>query len=407
MKAEKASKQLFWCLFVVYTINIIGKISFSAATVALIAEEILTKTQAGLISGAFWLLYAVGQFAGGFIANKMNPYTLINITVISSMIANFVMGFSNNFYVMLFTWGISGVLQFGLWPSILRLISTEIVPTQRLRATEGLAFCYCLGSIISYILAAIIFAILSWEYMFICCGVIIGISYIIVVYAKRRLSPVLQVEEETIKESTVKKGKLTWSIACEGGLIFFCILVTLKSIADCGIKSWMPTIMLETYGASPSFTSILSVVLLVTNIFGVLIAAYIYHKTKYDELVSLRILFSAIVPMVLLLLNFKNMNIWVVTLLMSGITVLIYGSGQILLMNYPGRFHLWGLTATVGGIVNAFAAFGNVIASYGSGFVADNFGWSAMIVIWNALVIVFVVLTFIMIPMWKRFRRRE
>jgi sugar phosphate permease len=109
----------------------------------------------------------------------------------------------------------------------------------------------------------------------------------------------------------------------------------------------------------------------------------------------------------LLLLNFKNMNILIVTILMSAITVLIYGSGQILLMNYPGRFHLWGLTATVGGIVNAFASFGNVIASYGSGFVADNFGWSAMIVIWNALVLLFVVLTIIMIPMWKKFRRRE
>lgn len=407
MKAERASKQLFWCLFVVYTINILGKMSFSAATVALINDSVLTKTQAGIISGAFWLLYAIGQFAGGFIANKMNPYTLINFTVISSMLANFIMGFSENFLIMLLTWGISGLLQFGLWPSILRLISTEIIPSQRMKSTEGIAFCYCLGSGISYVLAAVIFAMFSWEYLFVSCGIVIGLSYFVMAYAKKRLSPILKAEEEPVKVTVAARGKLTWGIVCEGGLISFCVLVTLKSIVDSGIKSWMPTIMLETYGASPSFTSVLSVILLVTNLFGVILAAFVYHKTKYDELMSLRVLYAMIIPMMLLLLNFKNMNILIVTILMSAITVLIYGSGQILLMNYPGRFHLWGLTATVGGIVNAFASFGNVIASYGSGFVADNFGWSAMIVIWNALVLLFVVLTIIMIPMWKKFRRKE
>ena len=67
MTKQKASTQLFWCLFFVYTINIIGKTSFSAAIVALIDASILTKTEAGLISCVFWLLYAVGQFAGGLL----------------------------------------------------------------------------------------------------------------------------------------------------------------------------------------------------------------------------------------------------------------------------------------------------------------------------------------------------
>ena len=50
---EKASSRLFISLFVIYTIHIIGKTSFSAATVGLVDEAILTKTQAGLISGAY------------------------------------------------------------------------------------------------------------------------------------------------------------------------------------------------------------------------------------------------------------------------------------------------------------------------------------------------------------------
>lgn len=300
MSKEKASFKLFLCLFFIYTINVLGKTSFSAATVALVDDAILTKTEAGIISGVFWLLYVAGQFAGGFLTDKISPYLLIEITIVISTIANLTLGFSDSYVLMLIVWSIDGILQFGLWPSILKLVSTEIIPKQRM----------------------------------------------------------------------------------------------------------MPTIMLETYGASPSFTSLLSVGLLITNIFGVVLTTYVYHKVKCDELVTLRILYVAIVPMLLLLLNFRNMNIYIATILMSGVTILIYGSAQILLMNYPGRFHLWGLTATVGGIINCFAAFGNVIATYGSGFIADNWGWDAIIVFWNVLILLFVVITIAIIPIWKEFRRR-
>lgn len=405
MSKEKTSFKLFLCLFFIYTINVIGKTSFSAATVGLVDDAILTKTEAGIISGVFWLLYAAGQFVGGFLTDKISPYVLIEITIVISTIANFTLGFSENYVLMLVVWSINGIFQFGLWPSILKLVSTEIIPKQRMMATERLAFCYCLGSILSYILATGALAFLDWRYIFMFCGIISGISLFCTIYVQRKLSPIL--EEDEKKEIVQKKsGKLTRRVVWESGLIFFCILVIVKSVVDTGIKNWMPTIMLETYGASPSFTSLLSVGLLVTNIFGVLLATYVYHKVKCDELVTLRILYVAIVPMLLLLLNFRNMNIYIATILMSGITILIYGSAQILLMNYPGRFHLWGLTATIGGIINCFAAFGNVIATYGSGFIADNWGWDAIITFWNVLILLFVVITIAIIPIWNKFRRR-
>lgn len=407
MTKQKASTQLFWCLFFVYTINIIGKTSFSAATVALIDEAILTKTQAGFISGVFWLLYAVGQFAGGFVTNQMSCYTMINITIVGSAASNLMMAFTEDYFFMLIAWSFGGIIQFGMWPAILKLISTEIVASQRISVMGRLAFCYCLGSILSYIFTAFILATLSWNYIFICCGIITGISILGSLYAAQRLSPILREEETRTETASRMQGKLTWDIVWKSELIFFCVLMLIKGIADTGIKNWMPTIMMETYGASPSFTSLLSVVLLFTNIFGVVLCTKIYDRVRCDELITLRILYILIVPMLLLLLNFTNMNIYITTILMSGITIAIYGSGQILQMNYPGRFQMWGLTATVGGIINCFAAFGNVIATYGSGFIADRLGWNAMIIIWNVLIILFVVLTILMIPKWNKFRRRE
>jgi len=401
---KKDSLKLFWCLFFVYTINVLGKTSFSAATAALIDEAVVTKTQAGIISGCFWMLYAIGQFVGGFIASRMSAYVMINITICGSVITNLLMAFSGGFIYMLVVWSIAGVIQFGMWPAVLKIVSTEIIMEQRTRAMERLAFCYCSGSIISYAITTVILLTLSWRHIFYISAFINGISLPIALYAGWKLSPVLRQQEKPTGKISGRKERLTWSIVWKSELVFFCILMLIKGITDTGIKSWMPTIMLETYGTAPGYTSLLSVGLLFTNIFGVVLCTKIYEKVKSDELVTLRILYLITMPMMLLLLFFESMNIYIATILLSGITVLIYGSGQTLQMNYPGRFWVYGQTAAVGGIINCFAALGNVIATYGSGYIADNFGWNTMIVIWNVLIILFVLLTVLMIPMWKKFR---
>ena len=106
MTKEKASSKLFWNLFFIYTANIIGKTSFSAATAALVSEEILTKTEAGIIGGGFWLLYAIGQFLGAFLVNKMSPYTMIHICIAGATISNFLIRYflfllELKFYILL------------------------------------------------------------------------------------------------------------------------------------------------------------------------------------------------------------------------------------------------------------------------------------------------------------------
>lgn len=405
MAKEKVSSTLFWMLFFIYIVNIVGKTSFSAATVALVSEEILTKTQAGIVSGCFWLLYAVGQFFGGFATNKVNSYALIQSTIISSLLANLLMVFEKNFLSMLITWGLNGALQFGLWPALLKIVSTEIQPKQRPGAMAKLGFCYCLGSVVSYVLTSVILLQSSYRYIFMCCSVTIALSLVACIYAKRSLSPRLQVEEQQQKNpDSPTKGTFSPCVIWNSGVIAFCLLIAIRNIVDSGIKSWMPVIIMETYGATASFSTLLSVGLLITNIFGVIICVYIYSKTKYDELRALQIMYLMVLPMILFLLGFENMNMYVTTVLMSVITLLVYGSGQIMMINYPNRFQQYGLIAAVGGIINSFAAFGNVIASYAGGYVAEHYGWKSMIWIWNLLIIIFVIVSILLIPIWKKFR---
>jgi len=351
MHKTKASSRLFICLFIIYALNTFTKIAFSAVTAALIDEAVLTKTQAGTISGVFWFVYAIGQFAGGALANRY-PVFLLATSLIGGAVTNILMALSGGYIPMLVIWTANGVLQCGLWPSVLFLLANRIIPEQQGKAFTYIAYCYGIGSIMSYLCTSAVLSTLSWQYLFICCGVMSGLCLIPLIYMCKKLFPVLQVHSETKRIADRKDEKLPRGFVFKSGLIFFCSIFFVKSMCETGIKNWMPTMLLEIHGASPSFTSLLSVVLLLLNLCGVSLCAFIYNKVKEDESKSLFVIYFLILPLMLSLLKFRSMNMYVLTVIFSIITVLLYGTGQILSTYFPRRLHVYGKTAFIGGDVS-------------------------------------------------------
>jgi len=397
--------QLGLTLFFAYTMTCFAKLAFPAVTAALVDEMILTKTQAGIIGGLFWLLYGIGQFFGGAISNRFSPYKLIYISMMGSGICNLLMSLVPYYIPMLIIWGINGMIQFGFWPSVLKLVSTSVLESQRPRLYNILAYGFCVGSILGQLTTAALLAFLPWNVMFLFCGVAVLLSTIPVVMIQRKTSGIL--DAPMLESAGGKKEKLPFRLVLESGFVLFAILICIKSFLDTGIKNWMPTILMETYNTSPSYSTLLSVVMMVVSLLGVSVGVKLYEKVGKNEAKLLVVLYASIVPLLLLLTNYRNMNIYITTILISVITIFLYGSGQSMLMIYPSRFDKFGLTAAVGGFMNCFAAFGNVMATSGNGIVADNFGWDASILVWNGLTILFVVLALILIPIWKKFLRKH
>ena len=166
------SRKLFACMFAIYTMNVFGKIAFSAVTVELVNASIMTKTEAGLINGMFWLAYAIGQMIGGVIVSKISPYRMLYITFGFSFVANALFVAFDQFLPMLIIWTLNGFMQFGMWPSLLGLVSTELLPTHRAKGMARFAYCYAIGSILSYLLTSVILLFLPWQAMFIGCALV-------------------------------------------------------------------------------------------------------------------------------------------------------------------------------------------------------------------------------------------
>ena len=77
MSQGKASVQLIVVCMFVYIINCMMKMSLSAATVAIVGEGLLTKTQIGTVGAGFWLLYAIGQGVGSIAVAKRSSLNLL------------------------------------------------------------------------------------------------------------------------------------------------------------------------------------------------------------------------------------------------------------------------------------------------------------------------------------------
>lgn len=400
------NKKLLVSLFVVYIVNTISKTSFSASTVALVAENILTKTQAGLIGGVFWLIYALGQIIGGIAVKKISPTVMMNITIIGSAITHVAMACFDSFVPLMIIWSINSICQFGIWPSILKIVSTEVEPRLRITTMSMLSYSYCIGAIISYALTTVVLATLPWKNLYIICGGLIALSMIPAgIIRKNSGSHLLDAIPEQHNEHK-EKARLTKGLMFKNGFVFICVLMFIKSTMDNGIKSWMPTLMAENFGVTPAYTTLLSVFMLIINTFGVVMCTYIYKKTKNDYATSLLVMYIFAVPVVFAWINFESLNVYVVTILMSLVNILFYASGQILQMIYPLKFESYGLTAVVGAFINCFSALGNVAATYGCGFVADSFGWNTLIYTWIFLVVVSAVITIFLVTLSKRYKNK-
>ncbi len=405
MKTQKASFQLALNLGAAYTMYVIGKISFDAAKTGMIEAGVLTKAESGSIGGAFWLVYAIGQLIGTFIANKISPYALIEIALVGSTVSNLLMVCTDNYMVMMIIWCLGGVSQFGLWAAILKLTVENLEDKHRMILTTYLAYAYKIATVISNSLSAWVLSVLSWQYIFIISGMICGVALPGIVVVRKRAVLLSKKAEHSATVEPQSRGSLTHEIVRSRGLVFFAALMCIQSVVANGIGGWTSTILLELYKVPASTSSLLGVVQTGVAFAGIALGVFVYEKTRTDELRSLIICFAPLTIVMLLLNNISNYNVYVATILLYLSSIFLCSAGARLSLNYPARYRDIGLTATVGTIINCMTTGGMAISTYGGGYIAEHYGWLSVIRIWTILVILFIVIAISIIPLWERFKK--
>ncbi len=407
LKDYKKSKLLIIALWLVYASSYFIRTCYAASIAAIVDEGIFTKGQVGLIGTAFFICYGVGQLISGLLGDKVNPFAMIIFGSASGAVSCFAMAFADSLILLLIIWAANGFFQSMLWSPILRIYSETVDKDLSKKAILHIALSLPMGTICAYLISTVIIKYYNWKYVFVCGGICILAASLLIIcltlYIKNDIEKVRN--QNALADSPVneksKSGIL--SLAAVSGLFIIMIPSFLHGMMRDGITNWVPTMIGETYGVSPSFSVFLTILLPIFNAFGAYAVTPLYKKLGENEMKTAGITGAlALIPLISLLFMNK-MPVYVIIVLLAFTTSIMYALNYLIISLVPVRFSKYSATSGISGILNSAAHIGGAVSSYGFGAAAEGFGWNFVVIIW--IVSAFLTFAFSLLSnrKWKKF----
>lgn len=405
---RKISKNFFVLVWSMYAIVYMTKSCFSAAMASIVSEGTMTKSQTGFITSMFFLVYAPLQIVGGIFADRYDPHKLIKIGLLGGSIANLIVFLNQNYYMVLVTWICNAIFQFALWPSVFKIISSQIVSEDRRNSAYFISFSPTAGLLLAYLVAAIL---PKWQYNFALSSAILFmltvIWHIVSNRIKKYLVPASIPETTVLSEVVTSKKVSTVKLFFESGFFILLIVAFMGKVVLNSINTLSSTMLMESYdGVPPWLGNCFNMIIIAVGILGtVIVKSVLYPKHIKSAPTGILIMFclALISSVVLLFVGSVNLFIMVVVLcLTSGFLV-----ATELFNSYCNlRFAKFGKSATASGVMNMATSFGVVVNSYGVAKVAESYDWQTVTKLFFVLIVVAIILSIAVLPLWKKFKKK-
>ena len=404
---RKRSKQFFWLVWIIYSVVYMTKSCFAAAMASIVFEGVMTKSQTGLITATFYIVYTPLQIVGGIAADRYDPEALIKIGLIGSGIANLIVFFNHNYYLVLVVWTLNAVAQSSVWSSVFKIISSQLEPHERRSATYYISLNTAAGVMLAYLVAAVL---PKWHYNFAVSAVALFLSALLLHIATKRFKKDMVQDSEVKPESPVEKELSNVSagkLFAESGLYILLIVVFLRVIVLNCVKTLSSTMLMENYKeVSPSIGNFINVAIIGVG----LIAVVFVKRVLYPKRIKSAPTGGAIMVAVTLLFSIPLMFIGRVSLAITVFSLCVMLgtlTAAQLFTNYCSlRFEKFSKSGMVSGITNAVSSFAVVINSYGVTKAAEYFSWQTVAKMFVLMLAVSLLLSLIALPFWKRFKQK-
>lgn len=399
---HKSSSYLFFLVFIVYAFIYMTKNCYSAAMASIVADGVMTKSETGLITAVFYLVYAVFQIIGGIIADKIQPYKIILIGFIGAAISNTLICFANGYVPMLIIWSFNGMIQFGVWPGVFKMVTTELAPDHRVKCMFYILFASSVGLLFSYVVA--MFAS-GWKYNFFFSAIVLYICSVVFYFGYKKIEKKMVPDKGgygEIKRNKSNPGSGIVKLIITSGVPFLLVVYWIANMISLGLKALAPVMIMESYdGISASMANGLNIILVLVTPLGLLLSRTPIIR-KLQPPAGMGVLALVSIPLLIVVTYIGKINVYVLLGVLS--MVLLFMSPMTSYSTHiSAAFTKYDSVATLSGILNAMASLGIVIANYVFAKIADNSGWVVTSNVWVILVVTATILAFMAIPAWRKF----
>lgn len=379
----------------VYVLSTIAKLNFSAGVSFFVNEGIFTKSQSGVISALFYTLYGVGQIALSGIIDRISPVKVLLFGLVSSLLVNVALIFFESFTAVAILWSANGLVLFGIWPSSIVIVTTHLSDRYRRMANVGLTVSMSLAGMLSYLLVTPVLEVTGWRGLFVFnTALMVAVLGFWAYIARQKPEQSTTSEKKTASEKRKMPGILSMVLALIGAISF------IQAIMCNGIKSWVPTMIMESYNTSVMWASLLNVIIYLSNMVFAFCLIKLVRNIR-NELAIFGMFFVICVPFVVAMLYLGRIPQWIIVTSLVAVTCLTQTMYSINI-RVSAKFAAYGFSGGLAGLTNGLASLGIVAANGGFGYLADYFGWGSVTV---ACLVVTVAAVLICIPasiLWHR-----
>ena len=254
-KILSAGTLIFVACWAAYCASYLGRINYTAALTAIVADGVFSKSHAGFIGTVYFFCYGAGQIFSGILGDRVSPYKMIGAGLAGTVCANIIMPLCSSSYItMSIIWGLNGIVQSMLWTPILYIISNILPEEQRSRACLHIASSFPIGSLLSYVISAAAIKFASWHFAFYIPAGIITCVLVFWCICAKKTSKILGKGEKPslpVHENTGEKISLGKLFMISGASVI-CVGVLVQGMLKDGVSSWVPTLITGKYYVSAS-----------------------------------------------------------------------------------------------------------------------------------------------------------
>lgn len=403
----KISKWLFAMCWLAYCTVYLGRINYYAALASVVEEGLFTKSQAGLMGTLFFFCYGGGQLFSGILGDTLSPYKMIMAGLFVSALSNLLLPLQSSYIIMALLWGINGLAQSLIWPPILYIITNVLSEEVRAKAFLSIAATTPVGTFLAYFIAMLLMRSFSWKSVYYFAALVLALVLIlwcmVSVLASRELGHGKRTCVKKDRPHGERSGNFRKLMVSSGGVLVALSVLGHGMLKD-GVNSWVPTMITESYGVSPSFSVFLTMFLPIINFGGAFLADFCYKKLMHqNEMKVAALLFGASMPPLVLLLFIGKIHMLTSIILLSVFTTIMLGVNYITITVLPVRFAKYNRASTVSGLLNSVTYIGCAVSNFGFGFLSDQIGWQKTIGVWVMISILAVIICLLSLKNWNRF----
>ncbi len=400
---DKRYKNIIWICCILYTLSVICKGIYASSLIEVVDSMKITKAEAGYVITAYYITYALGQFVFGKLSKVGNSALKIGLSLIASAVLLVIFVACNSLVVMIIIWGIHGLVQAVVWPSVVELQSKylpdKLIESSAVIIASGLAF----ATVISYIICSFSVLIYSWKLAFYFMAVVaLACGILTVLFFTKYLNCTQTHEKEQTASSTKKVSGATTSIVIM--FVFESLLIIIVSYLRHSITNWLPNMISDVFSVASYFSIIMTVAVAILSLFGSVLAKLL-HKYINNYILIIALASVGSIGCLALLRFFYGSNM-ILSVALSSLIVMFTACMNVVLVSViPLKMRDVVSSGNFSAIMNAFASGAVAVTTTLSGAIIDSNGgnnWQGFYDVGIIFILVNLVVSIIASIFWQR-----